>query len=94
MALEIRDYVYEPMGLKLAAKTYYHPDFLVVYENRIIEIHEIKAGYKNKKGVIVPLYKDDAIVKLKVAANKFPWFKFIMFYYYKGTAYEKEIPSD
>ena len=64
---------FEPMGLKLASeKCYYYPDFLVVYPDRF-EFHEGKA-YNKKEGK--PLIKDDALVKIKVAASEFPWIIF------------------
>ena len=61
---EIVDFRFEPFGLKLADKTYYHPDFLVVFADHF-EIHEVKG-----------FMREDANVKLKVAAKLFPWFKF------------------
>lgn len=61
---EVIDYVFEPFGMKLTDKTYYHPDFLVVYKNRF-EIIEVKG-----------FMRDDAAVKLKIAKAKFPWFQF------------------
>ena len=63
---EIEDYRYEPCGLRLADKTFYHPDFLVVHLDHF-EFVEIK-GFE----------RDDAIVKFKTAAALFPWFKFSM----------------
>ena len=62
---EILDYQYEPFALRLANRTTYSPDFLVVYPDRM-ELHETK-GY----------WHDDARVKWKVAADKFPWFRFV-----------------
>lgn len=66
MAEEIVDYRYEPMGLRLGFKTFYKPDFLVIKKDRF-EIHECKG-----------FMRDDANVKLKVAAQAFPWFKFFL----------------
>ena len=59
----VLDYVYEPLKFRLGPKTFYTPDFLVV-TNRVFEIHEVK-GFR----------RDDAMVKLKVAAERYPWFK-------------------
>jgi len=67
---EILGYHFEPFGLKLASKTYYHPDFLVVYPDHF-EIHEVKG-----------FMRDDANVKIKVATKLFPWFQFKLFYGY------------
>lgn len=69
----IIDYYFEPMGLKLAGNTFYHPDFLVVFPDHF-ELHECKG-----------FWRDDAKVKIKVAADKFKWFKFIVVKYVKGN---------
>ncbi|MBT9175690.1 MAG: hypothetical protein DDT22_01374 [candidate division WS2 bacterium] len=70
---EIVDYRFEPFGLKLADKTYYHPDFLVVHKDRF-EIIEIKG-----------FMRDDANVKIKVAAKEFPWFDFKLVHWNSKT---------
>lgn len=61
---EIVDYRFEPLKLRLADKTYYNPDYLVIYPGHF-EIHEVKG-----------FWRDDARVKIKVAAEMFPWFLF------------------
>ena len=73
LAGEITDYVFEPMGLNLAPglKCFYYPDFLVIYKDRF-EFHETKG-----------FCRDDALVKIKVAAKLFPWFRFKMIFYTK-----------
>ncbi len=62
VAGELVSYKFERVKFKLAKKTFYTPDFYVVFEDRI-EIHEVK-GY----------WMDDARVKIKVAAEMFPEF--------------------
>lgn len=62
---QIVDYRYEPFALKLAKLTTYTPDFLVIYSDRF-ELHEVKG-----------FWQDDARVKIKVAAERFPWFRFL-----------------
>lgn len=64
---EIFDYKHQPCGLRLAPKTFYHPDFLVVLANGRMEFHEVKGWLR-----------DDSNVKIKVAASLFPWFVFRM----------------
>lgn len=49
---------YEPLTLRLADRTGYTPDFLVVMADGSVQFHEVK-GYS----------RDDAIVKFKVAAE-------------------------
>lgn len=60
-------YWYEGMTFKLARDTRYTPDFIVLLPNGEIEIHEVKGGF----------IRDDARVKLKLAADQYP-FRFIM----------------
>ena len=62
---EISDYRFEAATLRLAPKTTYTPDFLVVSDHIIL--YEVK-GFR----------RDDAMVKLKVAAKMFPFFEFIL----------------
>ena len=64
-ANEIAWYKYEAIKFRLADKTFYTPDFVVMLPDGVIEIHEVK-GY----------WEDDARVKIKVAAETFP-FQFI-----------------
>jgi len=60
----IQGYEFERLKLRLADKTFYTPDFLVV-RDECFEIHEVKGHWE-----------DDARVKIKVAAEMFPWFLF------------------
>ncbi len=59
-------FYFEKVKLRLAEKTYYTPDFLVVLPDGRIEFHEVKG-----------FWRDDARVKFKVAAEQFPWFRFV-----------------
>jgi len=58
-------WAYEAVKLRLANRTFYTPDFLVVTADGGIEIHEVKGHWE-----------DDARVKIKVAARMYPWFHF------------------
>jgi len=58
-------YVFEGVKLKLANNTFYTPDFAVMLNSGELEMHEVK-GY----------WLDDARVKIKVAAELYP-FRFI-----------------
>ena len=60
---EIVWYGFEAIKLRLADKTFYTPDFAVLALDGKIEIHETKGGF----------IRDDAAVKLKVAAEHFPF---------------------
>ena len=59
---------YEPLKLRLADKTYYTPDFIVVTKTGRVEAHEVKGHWR-----------DDARVKIKVAAEHFRWITFRVF---------------
>lgn len=59
------------MKLKLAPNTFYTPDFVVTFEDRI-ELHETKG-----------FWEDDAKIKIRTAAAMFPEFAFIAVYHRK-----------
>jgi len=63
---QILDYKFERHKLKLADKTWYTPDFKVINAELQIEMHEVKG-----------FWRDDARVKIKVAADQFPEYRFI-----------------
>lgn len=59
---EICWYEFEPLKLRLADNTFYTPDFGVVAKDGVFELRETKG-----------FMRDDAAVKIKVAAAKFPF---------------------
>jgi hypothetical protein len=66
LAGEIVNWWFEGVTLKLAKDTRYTPDFLVMLSDGTLECHEVKG-----------FMRDDANVKLKVAAQMFP-LKFVL----------------
>lgn len=56
---------FEGVKLRLADNTFYSPDFAVMLSNGQLEMHEVKG-----------FWTDDARVKIKVAADIYP-FKFV-----------------
>jgi hypothetical protein len=68
---EIQAYRFEPIKLRLADRTFYTPDFMVIRDDQI-EFHEVKG-----------FWEDDARVKIKVAAEMFPEFLFVAVMYKK-----------
>lgn len=62
---DIEWYAFEAITLKLADDTRYTPDFLVMRHDGTLECHETKG-----------FWRDDALIKIKVAAEKFP-FRFV-----------------
>lgn len=59
---EILRWDFEPEKLRLADKTFYTPDFRVILADSTIEFHEVKG-----------FFRDDARVKIKVAAELHPY---------------------
>lgn len=70
---QVLSYQFEGLKLRLAKKTFYTPDYVVVTPV-CIELHEVKG-----------FWEDDARVKIKVAAAQFPYFKFVAVQYKKST---------
>lgn len=68
----IADFWFESVKLKVASnRCEYLPDFLVLRNNGALEIHEVKGS----KAV----FQDDAKVKCKVCADKYPFPLYIVF---------------
>lgn len=61
LAGEIEWFAYEAWTFKLATDTRYTPDFVVMLAGGALECHEVKG-----------FWRDDAKVKIKIAAEKFP----------------------
>ena len=66
---EIAAYWFESLTLRLAARTTYTPDFVILHNDGLIEVAEVKGGF----------IEDDAMVKFKVAAEAFFMFQFVMY---------------
>jgi hypothetical protein len=58
----VLEFWFDSIKLRLADNCFYTPDFLVLLIDGTLEVHEVK-GY----------WEDDARVKIKVAAEKFPY---------------------
>lgn len=69
----IADYRFEAVKLRLADKTFYTPDFVVLAPDGTLEMHEVKG-----------FWEEDARVKIKVAAAQFP-FRFVAITRDKGN---------
>lgn len=82
VAGEILWWQFEPIKLRLADATFYTPDFALQMSDGRIELHEIKGSRK--------LWKDDARVKIKVAAELFPIFTFRALYPQPGGFWDQE----
>ena len=65
IAGEIADFREQAFRLRLADGAFYKPDFLVILPDGLVEFHETK-GY----------WEEAARVRIKVAAELYPWFRF------------------
>lgn len=77
---EINSWAFEGLKLRLADRTWYTPDFMVITSTGLIEFHEIKGSWTAP-------HQDDARVKLKVAAEDHPWAMFVA-YEHKSKTWE------
>jgi len=73
LAGEILAYDYEPERLKLAYKTYYIPDFRVIYPDGRLEFVEVKAATKHGKALFTEMSK----CKIKIAAELHWMYRFV-----------------
>lgn len=85
LAGQIYSYNFEAVKFKLADKTYYTPDFMVINKNLEVEFRETKGTSRGK-----PFIEDDAAVKIKVAAAMYPQFIFKLAWKVAGQWLEKE----
>lgn len=74
LAGEVLEWWFEAITFKLADDCRYTPDFLVMLADRSLECHETKAEWSNGQ-----VARDDALVKLKVAALQFPFRFYLCF---------------
>jgi len=65
---EVLWWEFDALKLRLAPSTFYTPDFFVMRADGQLEVHEVKGTSRGK-----PWVEDDAAVKIKVAADKYPF---------------------
>lgn len=70
---QIKAWWFEPEGLRLANRSFYHPDFRVMLDNNLIEFHEVKG-----------FFRDDAKDKIKMAAEVHWLYRFVVVRKVKG----------
>ena len=83
---EIKWFLFEGIKLRLADKTFYSPDFVVMNAKDQIELHEVKPRSGKSYFAL-----DDSKVKIKCAAERFPFAFFICFPQRCGTWEKIEI---
>jgi hypothetical protein len=70
LAGRIAKYQFESVRLKLADLTYYNPDWYVLCADGTVELVEVKGSWNAPN-------QDKSRVKLKVAAEQYPEFRFV-----------------
>lgn len=75
----VQEWHYEGLTLKLGDDCRYTPDFLVIYIDGYMELHETKG-----------FMRDDALVKLRTAARIYP-FRIVLYTLKKGVWTETSI---
>lgn len=68
---EVLWYKFEGLKLRLADNTFYSPDFFVMTNDYELQVHEVKGS--------AAIFEDDAKVKVKVAADMYPFKFFVAF---------------
>ena len=81
LAGEILWYKMHGFGIRLADNTFFYPDAMVMEKDRSISIYDAK-GQNRKTGK--GLWKDDAKVKIKIAAELYPIFR------WRGISHSKK----
>jgi hypothetical protein len=74
LAGDVIGWRFESYKLRLADSTWFTPDFVVQLKDGSIELHEVKACRADGSMLI----EDDASVKIKVAAEQYPEFQFVL----------------
>lgn len=90
LAGAVRAYAYEPEKLRLALRTFLTPDFRVVLSDGSVEWHEVKP----RKGRSRRFYaREDAWIKLKVAADRYPEQRFYVVWRVDGVWMRELVPG-
>lgn len=70
----IAHWSFEPEKLRLGCRCFLTPDFRVLGNTSLVEFHEVKGRKSNGR----PYYREDAMVKLRVAADRYRTRKFFV----------------
>jgi hypothetical protein len=79
---------YERIKLRLADNTWYTPDFAVLLDTGMMELHEVKGGTWRMYG------NDGGRIKLKVAVDQYPMFRWVVAQKKKGEWRYEEMQRD
>lgn len=79
----IDGFKFEGIKIKLADNTFWTPDFIVFANDGVVELHDTKATTSKKRTdgtkEKAPWIEEDAKIKLKLAAELFPFRVFAVF---------------
>jgi hypothetical protein len=79
----VEGFFFEGIKLKLADNTFFTPDFLVFAADGVVELHDTKGTTSKKRAdgskEKAPFIEEDAKIKLKIAAERFPFRVFAVF---------------
>ena len=84
LAGEISAWRYEPQKFRLAKATFYTPDFLIVRYASPEDTPHFMFSYDEVKGTWSRQQSEKSRVKLKVAAEMYPWFL------WRGVTYQQD----
>ena len=80
---EIDGFEFEGIKLRMADLTWWTPDFLVYAQDGVVELHDTKGTTTKKRANVskdkAPWIEEDAKIKLKVIAERFPFRVFAVF---------------
>lgn len=85
----VLEWHFERIKLKLADKTWYSPDFLVMLADGVIELVDVKGTKKKPNGETGYWAEEDSKIKLRVVAELFP-FKFRVAFKDKQLGWQHE----
>lgn len=89
---EIIDWRWNALKFRIGApgkNCNYTPDFVVI-SNGIIECHDTKGMKRNPTGEERPYVEDDAMVKIKAAAELYPWIRWVLVWKGRDGAWASE----
>lgn len=87
----IQDFGFEEITLKIGPDVRYTGDFWILENDETITMVEVKAGMMDKTtGEVKPISEDASRIKIRVAAERFP-FRFRIAYCHKKIWYSKEL---
>lgn len=73
LAGEVEWYKFEAFKVRLADGTFYTSDYAVMMADGELQIHEVKAGRIDQSGKLQMLTEDASKIKIKVAADMYPF---------------------